>query len=647
MRYFIINNYTKIIHKKQALNFLESLEITGRIRKMKLEDKLKNIPGSPGVYLMKDAKHKVIYVGKAKHLKNRVRSYFQKGADGRLYTEYLVRRVADIDFVLTETEKEALILENNLIKQFKPRFNVNLRDDKTFISIKLEIAKKFPYPKVVRQTEDDGSLYFGPYASSRAVRETLRYIHDTIPIRKCADNVFKNRTKPCLYYQIQKCLAPCCGLVDEAAYQGLIDQVVLILKGKHDELIAMLKRQMYEESRGLRYEKAAKMRDHVRAIEETVEKQRIHSMTFVDRDVFGHYRKGNEVYIAAMFIRSGNMEDVASYHFSTNHTTIEEVFRSFLNQFYSQTRFIPSEVIIPVESSDAKLLEEWLTERKGKKVEVIHPQRGDKVRLVEMAQKNAENTYQVSRNHEEDFARTLQTLKEILNLRQIPERIECFDVSNTFGKQAVGSMVTFERGKPNKSRYKRFRIKTVGTIDDYAMMYEVLARRYSKAVAAGDLPNLVMVDGGKGQLGMAIKALGELAIGDVDVIALAKGRTESAATGEKIGEQVFTPLQAAPIMLSPSSPELLFLDKIRDEAHRFAITYHRKLRDREYCRSPLDDIPGIGLARKKALLKCFGSIGGIRNATVGQLIEISKLPPKLAQEIFDTFRKAEIIAGHE
>ncbi len=607
---------------------------------MNLENKRKNLPSSPGVYLMKDAKYTVIYVGKAKNLKNRVKSYFQKNTDDRLYTEYLMRHVADIDFVLTETEKEALILENNLIKQFKPKFNINLRDDKTFISIKLEVNKKFPYPKVVRQIDADGASYFGPYASARAVRETLRYIHDTIPIRKCSDSVFKTRVKPCLYYQIHKCLGPCCNLVDEATYRSLVDQVVLILKGKHDELIRMLKQQMYEESKAMRYEKAAKTRDRIRAIEETVEKQRIRSMTFVDRDVFGYYMRGNEVYIEVMFIRSGNMEEVISYHFSTNHTTVEEVFRSFLNQFYNQTRFIPSEVIIPVESADAKLLEEWLTEKKGKKVEVIHPQRGDRVRLIEMAQKNAENAYRVSQTPEEDFTRTLKTLKDTLMLRQTPERIECFDISNIFGQQAVGSMVTFVQGRPDKSGYKRFKIKTVGKIDDYAMMREVLTRRYKRAVEEGDLPHLIMVDGGKGQLGVALRVFEKLAIGNVDLIALAKGRKESEPPGKRSGEQIFAPQTPEPIVLAPSSPELLFLDRIRDEAHRFAVTYHRKLREKEYYRSPLDEIPGIGVARKRKLIRCFGSIEGIRNATVEQLMEISKIPSRQAHEIFHYFRKS-------
>lgn len=610
---------------------------------MKLTTKLKNLPTSPGVYLMKNSKHKVIYVGKAKNLKNRVRSYFQRERDDRTYTEYLVRHVADIDFVLTETEKEALILENNLIKQFKPKFNINLRDDKTFISIKLEVDAKFPCPKVVRQIENDGAMYFGPYASARAVRETLRYIHDIIPIRKCSDRVFKNRVKPCLYYQIHKCLGPCCDLVDESTYRGLIDQVVLILKGKQEDLVTVLQQQMFEESKAMRYEKAAKIRDRIRAIEETVEKQKIHSMTFVDRDVFGYYLAGNEVWIEVMFIRSGNMEDIASYHFSTNHNAIEEVFRSFLNQFYSQTRFIPAEVIIPVESADSRLLEEWLMEKKGKKVVVINPKRGDKMRLVEMAQKNAENAYQVSQTHNGDLARTLMTLKETLHLRQIPERIECFDISNIFGKHAVGSMVTFEQGKPNKSRYKRFKIKTVGQIDDYAMMHEVLTRRYKRAVEEDDLPNLVIVDGGKGQMGVALKIFDELAIDNVDLIALAKGKKDRSVLGGKVDEQIFVPYSSNPIVLVPSSPELLFLDKIRDEAHRFAIAYHRKLRHREYYQSPLDEISGMGLARKKKLIKCFGSIEGIRSATIEQLIEIGKLPVKFATEIFHYFHKQEAL----
>jgi len=589
---------------------------------------------------MKNAKHKVIYVGKAKNLKNRVKSYFQKNTDGRLYTGMLIKNVADINFVLTETEKEALILENNLIKQFKPRFNICLRDDKNFISIKIETKKKFPYPKIVRKIEDDGSLYFGPYASARAVRETLRYIHDTIPIRKCSDNAFKKRTKPCLYYQINKCMAPCCGLIGETSYKSLIDQIVLILKGKQEDLIDILKEQMYKESGHLRYEKAAKLRDRMQSIEKTVEKQRINSLTFVDRDVFGYYMIKNEIYIEVMFIRSGNMEDVASYRLPANYNTIEETFRSFLNQFYNQTRFIPSEIIIPIQSPDSTLLEDWLTERKGKKVAVIHPQRGEKLRLIEMAQKNAINAYNVSHSYDDDYSNTLRTLQESAHLSRMPAHIECFDISNISGKHAVGSMVTFERGVPVKSKYKRFKIKTVEQIDDYAMMQEVLLRRFQKAVEEGDLPDLVIVDGGRGQMGIALKVFEELAITNVDLIALAKARKKSSLNGKKQGEQIFNPHLHEPILLPASSSALLFLDKVRDEAHRFAITYHKKLRNREYYTSPLDEISGIGTVRKKALMKCFGSIEGIRNATTKQLIEIGKLPSKLANEVYNHFHKS-------
>lgn len=594
---------------------------------------------------MKDRKQGVIYVGKAKNLRNRVRSYFQKSSDDRPYAEQLVQSIADIDFVLTETEKEALILENNLIKQFKPRFNINLRDNKTFISIKLEMYNKFPYPKIVRQIENNGAMYFGPYASARAVRNTLRYLNEIIPIRKCTDTVFKKRVRPCLYYQIHKCLGPCSGLVDEESYRDLLKQVICILKGKHEDLITMLKKQMQEASGAMQYERAAKIRDRIRAIEETVEKQKIHSMTFTDQDVFGFYRKGNEVYIHVMFIRSGNMEDISSYHFSTKYNMIDEVFRSFLNQFYSQTRFIPSEIIIPVGSSDSGLLEELLSERKGRKVTVICPQRGSRMRLVEMAQKNAENACWVSQPHESDFVKIARNLKETLRLKKIPERIECFDISNIFGKQAVGSLVTFEYGKPNKSQYKRFKIKSIDQIDDYAMMYEVLSRRYKRAIEEDNLPDLTIVDGGKGQLGIAQKVFGELGIIHVDLIALAKGRTKNTVTGEKNGEQVFVPNQSDPVPLSQSSPELLFLDKIRDEAHRFAITYHRKLRHKEYYKSPLGEIPGIGNARKRALIKSFGSIEGIRNATVEELVSIGKLPAKLANAVFDYFHKSEKITG--
>ncbi|MEE9605040.1 MAG: excinuclease ABC subunit UvrC [Candidatus Scalindua sp.] len=621
-----------------------------------LSRKLETIPTGTGIYLMKDSKNKVIYVGKAKNLRNRVRSYFQSSRDERLFISVLVKRIADIDFVLTDTEKEALILENNMIKQFKPRFNINLRDDKTFVSIKLDMDKKFPYPVIIRQIESPSGkgtskksnvLYFGPYSSAKAVRETLRFINSLFPIRKCSDNVFKSRVRPCLYHQIGRCVAPCCDLVDEKTYKELLQEVILLLRGKNDELLKVLRGRMNEESKLMKYEKAAKIRDRISAIEETVEKQKIHTMDFMDRDVFGYYGEGNDIQIQAMFIRKGNLEDIASYRFPTVDNTPNDIFRSFLNQFYGHTRFIPDEVIIPVESEDKGILEELLSEQKGHKVNVICPKRGGKMKLVGMAIKNAENAFKIRHMMGEDIESVIVSLRKHLNLRNLPKRIECFDISNIGGKQAVGSMVTFENGKPVKRRYKRFKIKTVFQSDDYAMMYEVLTRRYSRAFKEDDFPDLAIMDGGKGQLGIAIKVFDELGFDKVDVIALAKSKRNGKSKGKdtvdadskrKLDERVFVCGKADPIVLNQESSELRLLVNIRDEAHRFALAYHRKLRKKQYQpESPLDKITGIGKVKNKNLLRHFGNIQKIRNASPDALTKVKSITTKDAKVIYNHF----------
>ena len=629
-----------------------------------LSRKLETIPTGTGIYLMKDSMNKVIYVGKAKNLRNRVRSYFQSSRDERLFISVLVKRIADIDFVLTDTEKEALILENNLIKQFKPRFNINLRDDKTFVSIKLDMDKKFPYPVIIRQIESPSGkgtgptnsrragrknniLYFGPYSSAKAVRETLRFINSLFPIRKCSDNVFKTRVRPCLYHQIGRCVAPCCDLVDEKTYKELLQEVILLLRGKNDELLKVLRGRMNEESKSMKYEKAAKIRDRISAIEETVEKQKIHTMDFMDRDVFGYYGEGNDIQIQAMFIRKGNLEDIASYRFPTVDNTPNDIFRSFLNQFYGHTRFIPDEVIIPVESEDKGILEELLSEQKGHKVNVICPKRGGKMKLVGMAIKNAENAFKIRHMMGEDIESVIVSLRKHLNLRNLPKRIECFDISNIGGKQAVGSMVTFENGKPVKRRYKRFKIKTVFQSDDYAMMYEVLTRRYSRAFKEDDFPDLAIMDGGKGQLGIAVKVFDELGFDKVDVIALAKSKRNGKSKGKdtvgadskrKLDERVFVCGKADPIVLNQESSELRLLVNIRDEAHRFALAYHRKLRKKQYQpESPLDKITGIGKVKKKNLLRHFGNIQKIRNASPDALKKVKSITTKDAKVIYNHF----------
>lgn len=617
----------------------------------KLPKKLETIPAGTGVYMMKDAKNEVIYVGKAKNLKNRVRSYFQSSGDERLFIRFLVKRIADIDFVLTDTEKEALILENNLIKQFKPRFNINLRDDKTFVSIKLDMNQKFPYPVIVRQIEPfshkgkdskkkNGILYFGPYSSARSVRETLRYVNGLFPIRKCSNNVFRSRARPCLYYQIGKCVAPCCDMVDEKTYKELINEIVLVLKGKNIELLKVLREKMDNASKEMKYEKAAKFRDRIMAIEKTVEKQKINTMELVDRDVFGYYGQGNSIQIQAMFIRNGNLEDIASYRFSTMNNALDNVFRSFLNQFYVRTRFVPDEVIMPVESEDKEILEELLSEKKGHKIKVVCPKQGEKHKLLEMATKNAENAFKVRLRTGDDVESVMVSLKKHLGLINIPNKMECFDISNIRGKQAVGSLVTFEDGKPVKSKYKRYKVKTVLQSDDYAMMYEVLMRRYSRAFREDDFPDLTVIDGGKGQLGIARRVFDELGVDGVDVIALAKSKkkgTGNADSKRKLDERIFVCGKADPIILNQESSELRILVNIRDEAHRFAITYHRKLRKKQYYESPLDKIVGIGKVKKKTLLRHFGDMQKIRDASLDELGKVKSITVKDANAIYDYF----------
>ena len=624
-----------------------------KIESKKLISKLKTIPTGTGVYMMKDTRGEVIYVGKAKILRNRVRSYFQSSGDERLFIKFLVKRIADIDFVLTETEKEALILENNLIKQFKPRFNINLRDDKTFVSIMLDMNQTFPYPVIIRQIEpstgkdkkskknSNNILYFGPYSSSRAVRETLRYVNSLFPIRKCSQNVFKNRVRPCLYYQIGKCVAPCCDLVDEYAYKELINEIILVLKGKNSELLKVLKNKMHDASSSLKYEKAAMFRDRILAIENTIEKQKISTLKFVDRDVFGYYGEGNSIQIQAMFIRSGNLEDIASYRFSNINNTLSNVFCSFLNQFYVQTRFIPDEIVMPVESEDKEILEELLSEKKGDKVKVICPKRGEKHKLLEMATVNAENAFKIKQKSGGDIGYVLTSLKKQLGLANIPKRMECFDISNIAGKQAVGSMVTFENGLPVKKKYKRYKIKTVSHSDDYAMMYEVMSRRYTRAFKEDDFPDLTIVDGGKGQLGIARRVFDELGVDRVDIIALAKSKKKAKGHSDSkysLDERVFISNDADPIVPDQDSPELKLLVNIRDEAHRFALAYHKKLRKGQYYKSPLDKIAGIGQVKKRNLLKHFGDIQKIRKASLDELGKVKSITSKDTKIIYNYFQ---------
>jgi len=609
------------------------------------EEKLDSFPSRPGVYLMRERGGKVLYVGKAKDLRARVRAYFRSG-DGRPQIQFLLRRVHDVETLVTANEKEALILENNLIKQYKPRYNILLKDDKSYLSIKVNI--RHPWPRIIatRKIVRDGSRYFGPYSSAFAVRETLDIIEKHFLLRNCTEHNFKNRARPCLQYQIKRCLAPCVLPVDHKEYQENIERVLLFIEGKRQELMEMLREKMRQRADALEFEAAAKIRDQIQAVEKTVEKQRMVSHWGADQDIFGLYREGGFIEAQVLFVRQGKLTGNQAYSLEDREFSDEEVMASLLTQFYQGDRFIPEEILLPVELEDREIREEYLSERKGKKLSILYPQRGDKRQLAEMAAQNARQSFFERHDQEKKKEKMLLELQQKLRLGNYPQRIECYDISNIHGSHAVGSMVTFFNGEPDKKRYRHYRIRSVAADsggDDFAMMYEVLKRRFSRGMQEGDLPDLVVVDGGKGQLGMAVAAMRELGVKNVDAAGLAKECVRPSARSpeiQRVEERLFLPGQSNPVILRRNSNALFLLQQVRDEAHRFAITYHKKLRTRQTLYSALDRIPGIGGVRKRALLRRFGSIKRIEEASVEELLQVSSMNEKIAQEILDTLRSA-------
>jgi excinuclease ABC subunit C len=600
-----------------------------------LEAKLLTLPASPGVYLFKDPNGEVIYVGKAKNLRARVRQY-ARGGDGRVHIRFLLSQLADVEVIVTHNEKEALLLENTLIKQYWPRYNIRLKDDKTYWHVKATVQDAWPRLFLTRQVVKDGSKYLGPFHSSTAIQATLEIIRKVFPLRTCSDTVFHNRTRPCLEYQLKRCLGPCALPVDPDEYQRHLKNALLLLEGKNSELIEQLTTRMHDAAAALRFEEAARLRDQIRAITQTGEKQRVALPLGNDQDIFGLYREGGQVEVHVLFVRAGKLVGNQAYTLVDNEFPEEEILGELLTQFYQGGRFVPDEVLLPVTLEDMEVRGEILSERKGKKVTLLCPQRGDKVRLVEMAQENARQGFIERRQNAEQREKTLELLRRALFLRTVPKRIECFDISNMQGNVAVGSMVVFDEGEPQKSRYRRFRIKTVEGADDFAMMYEVLIRRYRRALVEKDLPDLLVVDGGKGQLGVAVEVLKELGITEVDVVSLAKKRTARAPFADEVthsAERVFLPGRKNPIVLKPNSTALFLLQRVRDEAHRFAISYHRHLRAQERLRSPLEAISGIGPARRKVLLRHFGSLKRIREATLAELTQVPGITPTVAAAI--------------
>lgn len=603
----------------------------------RLTEKLGSLPSGPGVYLMKDRDGAVIYVGKAVNLRNRVRSYFTRNTDSRAFIPLLEDLVGDVDTVLVTNEKEALLLENELIKKHKPRFNVQLRDDKNFICLRLDRHHPYPRLEVVRRFKKDGARYFGPYSSASSIRETLRIINRYFQLRTCSDHALENRRRPCILYQIGRCPAPCVYPIAEEVYAKSVDEVILFLEGNAGELVEALRARMKDASVNLRFEEAARVRDQLFAIERSLERQKIAVTEAVDQDVFSLYREGDRLLIYALYVRQGRITGGQGFPFSGQQFPEEELLASFINLYYDNDNFVPKEVLLSLQPEGIEGLAELLSDRKGEKVRVLVPRRGEKLQLVQMSQKNAEQAFQDRKRTKEETAAVLENLKEKLHLARVPARMECFDISHFQGATIVASQVAMTGGEVDKARYRRFKIKSIASQDDFASMHEVVSRRFSRGLREGDLPDLIVIDGGKGQLASAQAAMRDLGVTGVDLVALAKSRELDGGSGEsqpnRSPERVFLVNRKDPIVLPQNSAELFLLARIRDEAHRFAITYQQRLMRRRNLRSVLENIAGVGEGRKKALLRHFGSLKQIRAATIEELSEVEGLGSAVAERI--------------
>jgi len=613
---------------------------------MTLEEKLRNLPNEPGVYMMKDSRGHIIYIGKAVSLSNRVNSYFQKGPKGEK-TEIMVRQIADLETIVTHTELEALVLESNLIKKHHPRYNIILRDDKNYPYLRFDIKSEYPRLEVVRRLKKDGAAYYGPYVPAGGMWEALALIRRTFPLASCRKELGKRPERACVQFQIGRCLGPCTGEVDKAAYSDVVSQVRFFLEGKNRDLLDMLKRRMEEASESMEYERAAELRDRIAKIEGAFEKQKVISPGFENQDVIGIASEAGRADIQALFIRNGMMLGRKDFYLDdVRGLADEEILADFLHQFYAKDMIIPAEVLLPLDVPDREVFGNWLTERRRNgKVDVQVPQRGRKRELVQMASDNAAQSLREHTLSRRSKEKILMRLQEEVGLRNLPRRIEAFDISQIQGTEAVASMVSFENNLPEKRHYKRFKIKTVSGQDDFASMAEVIRRRYARANEEGRLPDLILIDGGKGQLHAALDVLKELGIGEPDVIGLAKARSGDEGA-EREFERVFLPGVEEPIILDPTSATTHLVARVRDEAHRFAITYHRRLREKRAVHSELDDIPGIGETRKKALLRYFGSVGKIKVATVEELAAVAGMTRKAAEEIVSWRSKKQNAPGN-
>ncbi len=593
---------------------------------------LESLPSSPGVYLLKDRKGRSLYIGKAKNIRIRLRSYFIRngGKDERPQIPYLMQEICDLDYFVTQNERDALLLENSLIKQKKPKYNIRLKDDKNYASLRLDLRERFPRLTYTRRVLRDGAMYYGPFASGQALRQTKRLIHKIFPIRDCTDEKFKRHsTRPCLNYYMKLCLGPCAGKVDKGKYGEVVEQTRVFLKGERKEIIRLLRTNMNKASDELRYEDAAHYRDQIELLERHLGVDLHISSSLMDKDIVGFYRNTQSVEFEVLFSRGGAIIDMAEYSFNNATWDDEEIIGEFIGQLYGGERFIPQEIIIPLRFEGVEALGEWLSEKRGKKISITVPKRGANLKLLELASRNAEESFRRRSTEKQKELSLLRRVKDSLSLSKLPISVECFDISNIQGNIAVASMVRFEDGKPATGRYRRYKIKTVFGANDYAMIYEVLQRRLRRAEEEDwELPNLILIDGGKGQLNIAYQVLTELEfLHNVDLASIAKGREE----GES--DKIYIPGRKNPIPLNKNSQELLFLMRVRDEAHRFAIAYHKKLRAKKAFESELDLIRGVGKRRRKILLKHFGSMSGIRKASVEEISSVPGMNRRIAEEI--------------
>ena len=598
---------------------------------MELRQKVEALPHHPGVYLMKGKRGEVLYIGKAKDLSDRVRSYFRASAELSPKTHSMVSQVTDLEYLVTVSNLEALILESNLIKKHRPKYNVVLRDDKNYPLLRLDLKEDYPRLEIVRRVKKDGALYFGPYVPTGGLYEMLRLLRKIFPLPNCTIDIDGKAERACIEFEIKRCLAPCTGNQSKEEYHQMLQQVRLFLEGKDKVLLKVIRALMEKKAGELNFEAAARLRDQIAKIERALERQRVTSNQMEDQDIVALAREGEVADLQILFIRGGMMVGRKDFFFeNVGETLDEELYATFLQQFYNKEGIIPREILLPIPLTEAAILEEWLSARRGGPVHLVSPSRGKGAHLLDLALENARaslaNHFQIREGGEA----TLEKLQDLLQLSALPRRIEGYDISNIMGTSAVGAMVVFENAKPKKSDYRHFRIKTIEGANDFGMMAEVLTRRVTSLKEKGESPpDLFLIDGGKGQISAVREVLEKFDLGSVDLIGLAKER-------EDRWERVYLPDLSDPIELPVGSPATHLLQQIRDEAHRFAVSYHRKIRDKKMLESPLQEIEGIGKARRLALLKHFGSVSKIREASLEELESAPSMNKTVARKVFES-----------